>query len=174
MEDVDKDRKVLESRARELAKPLHEEVYEGGENMVVFALGEERYAVESIVVREIRRLCGITPLPGVPPFVLGITNVRGEILSVLDLARILNLPERPYDEGSHMVVLSDGKMTFAVAVHALYGTERLSLEGLQKTPIAGEGLAAKLLLGVRSDRLIVLDGRALLAEKALVVDAPLR
>ncbi len=167
---LEEDRNILEERARQLAKPLDERVDEEGENMVVFALGDERYAVEATVVREIRRLGGITPLPGVPPFVMGITNVRGEILSVLDLTKILHLPEKPYDEAAQMVVLSDGRMTFGVAVHGLHGTQRLSLEGLQKDPIQGDGPAKKFLCGVRPDRLIVLDGRALLAEKSLIVE----
>lgn len=165
----DKDRSILEDRARELAKPLEEQVQQQGHDVVVFDLGGERYAVESAVVREIRRLGAVTPLPGIPSFVLGIVNVRGEILSVLDLAKILNLPERPPTESAYMLVLTDGSMTFAITVHGLRGTERLSLDGLQPAPGAEDGIAKKIIRGVRPDRLIVIDGRALLSEKALIV-----
>ena len=167
--DVEKDRVILENRAREFAKPLEERIQDEGEDVVVFDLAGERYAVESEVVREIRRLGGLTPLPGIPSFVLGIVNVRGEILSVLDLAKILGLPVRPFGDTASMLVLSDGNMIFGVAVHGLHGTMRLSIEGLQPIPAAREGIPKRVLRGVRPDGLIVMNGHALLEEKALVV-----
>ncbi|MEJ5365773.1 MAG: chemotaxis protein CheW [Desulfosoma sp.] len=167
----ERDRAILESRALELAKPLEENGLEGGTEVVVFHLCGERYAVESAVVREIRRLDGVTSLPGVPDFVMGIMNVRGEILPVLDLGTLLGLPSVPFDEEARVVVLSGAGMTFGIAAHGLKGTERLSLQGLQAAPVSGNGLAQGVVRGVTSDRLIVLDGKALLTDKGLVVGA---
>lgn len=170
-EALEKDRAILESRAVELAKPVAEAGIENGTEVVVFELCGERYAVESAVVREIRRLSGVTSLPGVPAFVMGIMNVRGEILSVVDLGMLLGLPPISFDDAARVVVLSGAGMTFGVAVHALRGTVRLTLQGLQRAPVFGTGVAQSIVRGVTPDRLIVLDGPALLTEKSLIVDA---
>ncbi len=170
-EAVEKDRAILRSRAQELAKPLEEGKGEGGTELVVFELCGERYAVASRVVREIRGLCGLTSLPGVPAFVMGIMNVRGEILSVVDLGTLLGLSPSPFKEAARVMVLSGAGMTFGIAVHALQGTLRLSLQELQQAPVTGDGFAQGVVRGVTSDGLIILDGEALLTEKALIVDA---
>jgi len=169
--ESEKIRSILERRARELAKPLEDHGGEDETEVLVFALCGERYAVESATVREIRRLQGVTALPGVPPFVLGIMNVRGEILSVLDPVKILALPETPYEDGARVVVLSNGAMTFGLAVHELHGMARLAFSKLQEAPLSGNSSSQGLIRGVSADRLIVLDGRALLADKTLIVDA---
>lgn len=171
VEAEERDRAILESRALELAKPLEETGFKNGTEVVVFELCGELYAVESAVVREIRRLSGVTSLPGVPAFVMGIMNVRGEILSVVDLGTLLALPSVPFHEAARVVVLSGAGMTFGIAVHGLKGTARLSLHKLQAAPVSGDGFAQSVVRGVTLDRLIVLDGEALLTEKSLVVDA---
>ena len=168
--ESEKSRSVLERRARELAKPVEDHGVEDGTELLVFELCGERYALESAMVREIRRLQGLTALSGVPSFVLGIMNVRGEILSVLDPVKILALPETAYEDGARVVVLSDGAMTFGLAVHGLHGMARRAFSKLQEAPLAGKGFSQGLIRGVSADRLIVLDGKALLAEKTLIVD----
>ena len=55
-----------------------------------FTLGQERYAFPSSYVREVFPLTEITPLPGLPPYILGVVNVRGRILSVMDIRRLLD------------------------------------------------------------------------------------
>ncbi len=170
-EPVEKDRAILKSRALELAKPANEAGIETGTEVVVFELCGECHAVESAVVREIRRLSGVTSLPGVPAFVMGIMNVRGEILSVVDLGKLFGLPSVPFSDPARVVVLSGVGMTFGIAVHALRGTVRIPLQGLQRAPVSGTGVAQNIVRGVMPDRLIVLDGAALLTEKALIVDA---
>ena len=61
-------------------------------NHIVFGVGDARYAVSIHSVLELDRLSRITPVPNTPEFVLGVTNVRGEVLSVLDLRRLLGMP----------------------------------------------------------------------------------
>ena len=77
-------RAVLKNRAKELARPPETE---DGDirlvEIVEFTLGQEHYAFPSSEVQEVFHLTEITPLPSVPPFVVGVTNVRGRILSVI-------------------------------------------------------------------------------------------
>jgi purine-binding chemotaxis protein CheW len=65
--------------------------------VVIFVLGETRYAVDIRYVNEIARRADFTPVPGVPGWVLGVMNLHGEIVSVVDLAAFLkvSLPRSP-------------------------------------------------------------------------------
>ncbi len=77
---------LMQQRARELARPLADGAAEGEHIEVLeFILAHERYAIETAWVQEVYPLRQLTPLPGTPAFVLGVVNVRGKIISVMDL-----------------------------------------------------------------------------------------
>ena len=81
---------LLKARARKLAQ---EEIKADSDleilDVIVFCLASETYGIESAYVREVYPLKDFTPLPGTPPFVLGIINVRGQIISVVDPKKVL-------------------------------------------------------------------------------------
>ncbi len=82
---------VLRRRADSLAREALEEEESERLVLLLFRLGEEWYAVGVSDVREIFQEYEVTSLPGVPDYVLGVVNVRGEILSVTDPARLMKL-----------------------------------------------------------------------------------
>ena len=61
--------------------------------VLTFYLGEERYGIELTALAEVVPFAGCTPLPGASPGVLGVVNARGEVRPVVDLARLIGLPE---------------------------------------------------------------------------------
>lgn len=63
--------------------------------VLVFRLGPDRYAVEIKEVAEVLRLERCAPVPGSPPLFAGVINVRGELRAVVDLSRLLALPDTP-------------------------------------------------------------------------------
>ncbi len=88
-------RLLLDERARKLAlvpvpPPRPAEILE----VVAFRLGEERYAIGTQTCREVGKFGEVTPIPGGPDFLVGVVNLRGEILAVLDLRSFLGLGER--------------------------------------------------------------------------------
>ena len=85
------DEEVLRARAASLAQETLEEHAGDSVATLLFRLGEEWYAFRLSDVREIHREYRLTPLPCAPDFVLGVVSVRGEILSVSDLARMMHL-----------------------------------------------------------------------------------
>ena len=86
-------KRVLEERALALAiEPARAEADDEWIEVVEFTLAHERYAVASEHVREVYPLEDFTPLPCTPHFVLGIINLRGEILSVIDIKKFFDLP----------------------------------------------------------------------------------
>ena len=86
---------ILKARARALARePLPAASESELLNILEFSLAYETYGVEMAYVRETRPLRDVTPVPCTPPFVLGLINVRGRILSVIDIKRFFDLPEK--------------------------------------------------------------------------------
>lgn len=169
MPEAEERRRVLEARASALARPLA--APSGGESLEVveFRLAGERYAFASAWVREVLFLTELTRLPCTPAFVLGIANVRGEIVSVVDLKHFFDLPRAGIGELDKLLVLHSPAMTFGVLADAIVGVRSLPLASLQAPLPTFTGPRRDYLLGVGADRLAVLDGARLLADPRLVV-----
>ncbi len=89
-----------------------------GEKYIVFFLDTETYAVPSRQVAEIFQPLAITPLPNVPKWLLGITNFRNDIISVVDLQRLWQKEDTPLNPKSKLVVLrtdtDDSRVAFSI------------------------------------------------------------
>ncbi|WP_292364500.1 MULTISPECIES: chemotaxis protein CheW [unclassified Methanoculleus] len=74
-------------------------------DVVEFQLGEEHYALDIQIAREIVEMMPITPLPRAPEYLTGIINLRGEITNIIDLRDLLGLPASAEAENRKIVVL---------------------------------------------------------------------
>lgn len=166
---------ILRERAQRLAQPLAAavDVREGLE-VLSFMLGRERYAIETRFVHGTRRASTLTPLPMAGKYVLGITNVHGELLVVFNLRALLgaNAGGGGYQDGKHFVLLGDEQAELAVEVDSLDTVEKIDPEKLHNPPGTLVAGARANLLGVTQLALLVLDGTVLLADDRLYVDAP--
>lgn len=164
---------ILEERAVKLAREEKADERREVIEVVEFCLADERYCVECKYVREVYPLRSLTPIPGVPDFVLGIVSVRGEIISVVDLKRFFELPRKGLSDLDRLIILrhrnESREMEFAVLAEEVRGTMSLPLRGLQATLPTLTGVRADYLKGVTRDRLIVLDAPKLLADKRMTV-----
>jgi purine-binding chemotaxis protein CheW len=136
---------------------------------LAFRLADEKYAIELGFVREVLFLEDLTPVPGTPAFVLGIVNIRGQILSVIDLKEFFLLPRKTLGERDELIVLRAETMEFGVRADSILGTVRLPASGIQTSLSTLDEVRARFLKGVTHDRLIVLDGQKLLSDKGLIV-----
>lgn len=91
-----KTHEVLRKRAESLAQAQEEEVTADARSLLLFRLGEEWYAFPIEGVREIYNDFFITRIPRVPEYILGVVNVRGEIVSVTDLGTMIRVPSRTH------------------------------------------------------------------------------
>lgn len=85
---------VLKRRAESLAQAQDEETSLETRSLLLFSLGEEWYAFPIEGVREIYNEYLVTRIPRTPEFILGVVNVRGEIISVTDLGTMIRVPSR--------------------------------------------------------------------------------
>jgi purine-binding chemotaxis protein CheW len=169
--DHDDSRQILHERAVALAREYADEECKGEQiDITVFHLGNERYAFESHLIREVVACGGYTPLPCVPPFIAGIMSLRGRILALIDLQRLLELPGDRVNENCTVFVLSHDGMEFGVIASDIEGNMRITSSSLREDFPALDWVGGKYLRGVTSERLAVLDGLKLLHDPALVVN----
>lgn len=164
------EKEVLRARAQILAQEP-EKVVPASEllEIISFVLGGETYAVESELVREVYPLKDFTPLPGVPPFILGIINVRGTIISIVDLKTFFGFPEKGLGQLNKVVILQDENMEFGLLADEIFGTESVLLKTIQLRLPTITGIGKEFLKGIAPGHLIVLDGKKLLNAREMVV-----
>jgi purine-binding chemotaxis protein CheW len=172
----DEKQKILEARAQMLAQqPDASEGAEGRLEMMEFCLGYERYGVESAFVREVVRLTHLTHLPCTPPFVLGIINVRGEIISVVDLKWFFGLPAKEPTDLNKVIILHSESMMFGIVADLVVGVRPVSIHELQSSLPTLTGIPEEYLKGVTQDRTVILDAAKLLSDSKIIVheDVPI-
>jgi len=163
-------REILKTRAKTLARePEIGEETQGDLELVEFLLSYETYGVESSFVREVYPLNEITPLPGTPPFVLGIINVRGQILSVLDLKKFFDLPEKGLTDLNKVIIIHDEIMEFGILADAVTGIRKISLDTIQSALPTLTGIRAEYLKGVTDKRMVILDAKKILRDEKIIV-----
>lgn len=164
-------RQILRARAQKLAAEVPAVSAPGAEIEVLeFVLAQEHYALETALVREVYPLKELTPLPGTPRFVLGIANVRGRIMSVIDIKKFFDLPEKGLTDLNKIIILQDEAMEFGVLADAIVGARWLALADLQPTLPTLTGIRSDYLKGITGQRLVVLDAKKLLADRSIVVN----
>jgi purine-binding chemotaxis protein CheW len=109
-------------------------------------------------------------VPCTPAFVLGIINVRGRILSIVDLKKFFDLPEKGLGELNKVIILRSDSMEFGVLADAIVGVRALPLAGLQAAIPTLTGVREEYLKGITKDRVAVLDAGKILADKRIIVD----
>lgn len=109
---------ILDRRAESLALETSEEEVTDRFSLLLFRIGEEWYAVRVSDVREIFQEYELTQIPCVPDYILGVVNVRGEILSVTDSAKIMGLGSVATVEGvaPPAIVIANEEVVTALVV----------------------------------------------------------
>jgi purine-binding chemotaxis protein CheW len=162
--------RILQTRALALAQePSLKEAADEGIEVVEFMLAYERYAVESQYVREVSYLESLTPLPCTPAFVLGIVNLRGEIIPVIDLKKFFDLPETGLTDLDKIIVLQSGKILFSILADAIVSVRRILLTRIQPSLPTLMGIRKNYLKGVTPERLVILDAEKLLTDESIIV-----
>jgi purine-binding chemotaxis protein CheW len=167
--DAGETRRILKERARLIAREAVATETTEHIEAVEFILAHERYAVASEHVREVYPLENLTPLPCTPAFVLGIVNVRGEILSVIDIKKFFDLPEKGLTDLNKVIVLESEDMVFGIVADAICGVRRIPRADIQPSLPTLTGIREDYLLGVTAERVVVLDAEKLLADEKLIV-----
>jgi purine-binding chemotaxis protein CheW len=134
----------------------------GLRQVLTFSLGTEQYGVDILRVQEIRGWSPVTKLPKVPPHVLGVLNLRGTIVPIIDLRVRFNLPSADFTPLTVIVVLSvefaAGSREFGVVVDGVSDVIDIAADHLKKTPSLGSPATAEFVhgLAVVGERMLIL------------------
>jgi purine-binding chemotaxis protein CheW len=108
---------------------------------LTFALAGEEYGLSVLKVREIIKIMDITPVPQVPSHIRGVINLRGKVISVVDLRLKFGFPSRDYDDRTCIVVVDtmaeSGPVMTGVVVDSVAEVLNIAADELEETPDFG-------------------------------------
>ena len=162
--DVDALEKLLDERAKHLAASAEDKrVRELAYQIAEVQVGEMRLGIDATCIREITPLSAVTRFPGQPASLRGLTQVRGELMSLVDSASIMNVADAP--EPQFCVVIESEHGSIALAVQAVNGFRGVYSDEL----IDGFAVDARPLRALTGDFLGILDVPRLLESDAVRV-----
>ena len=125
---------------------------------VTFKLAGEKYGVNVMQVREVLRYTEIAPVPGAPVYVLGIINLRGTVVTVIDSRNRFGLPETEITDSSRIVIIETDEHVIGILVDSVAEVVYLRLSEIDTAPNVGTEEAAKFIQGVthKNDELLIL------------------
>jgi purine-binding chemotaxis protein CheW len=152
---------LLSIRAQQYAQPSRiRDAKSDHLTVLTFKLNFERYAIDVMPVRAIRPLSRITPVPSLPPFYRGVVNLRGQIITVLDLQRFFNLGDTPAHE---LIIIQSNQLEIGLLTVHVEGVASIPIQAIE--PIESIRYAS----GVTPERLIILDIAALFEDERLII-----
>lgn len=161
---------TLSLKPEEASKPASGQTGGPSIQFVGFRLAEVDYAFEIRRIQEIILTRPITRIPQMPAWIEGLINLRGSVIPVVRLRARFELPERPDDDDTRVIVLNVGTRTVGVVVDSVSRVIRLSPEQIQAAPLTIDAMDRASIQGVArlEDRLIViLDVNRLFPEEGL-------
>lgn len=160
----------LRLRANALAAQPEQAADAAQLEIIEFQLAGERYGVATELVREVCPLLELTPVPCTPAYVLGIIDVRGEFISVIDIKRFFDLSEQGLSDLNKVIVLAASGMTFGILADAIVAVRTVARAELQAPPPTLTAVRSEYLLGVTGEHLALIDAEKLLGDRSLIVN----
>ena len=117
---------------------------------VSFRLGEETYAVVASKVHEVLRVSEITPVPGAPDFILGIINLRGNVVTVMDARHAFELPKTEVTAQSRIIVVVED-FSLGILVDRVAAVVDLDEQTIETAPQTGQEAGSLFIQGVYND-----------------------
>jgi len=135
---------------------------------VTFKLDNEKYGIKVMQVQEVLRMTEIAPVPGAPDYVLGIINLRGNVVTVIDTRLRFGLPEREPDDDTRIVIVEAEGNVVGILVDSVAEVADLQASEIETAPNVGNDESSKYIQGVssRGDELLILvDVNKLLSDE---------
>ncbi|MDP4289769.1 MAG: chemotaxis protein CheW [Bacteroidota bacterium] len=166
----EQDLKILHERALALSRLQDNGHKEHTDSLYVvkFMLSGEVYCIEAELVSEVLPLKELAVIPCTPPFIVGIINIRGQVFTVLNLKKVFNLSERGISEFNKVMIVCHENISFGIVADAIIGTQYIGNAAINQVLYSTK--SNEFITGVTSEGLIVLDGKALIKSKELVVN----
>ena len=125
---------------------------------VTFRLEGETYGINVMQVQEVLRYTEIAPVPGAPAYVLGIINLRGNVVTVIDTRHRFGLPSADVTDQTRIVIIEAEGHVVGILVDAVAEVVYLRQSEIETAPNVGNEESAKFIQGVcnKNDELLIL------------------
>lgn len=125
---------------------------------VTFRLENETYGINVMQVQEVLRYTEIAPVPGAPPYVIGIINLRGNVVTVIDTRNRFGLQPAELTDNTRIVIIEADKHVVGILVDAVAEVVYLRESEIETAPNVGNDESAKFIQGVcnKNDQLLIL------------------
>lgn len=135
---------------------------------VTFCLENEKYGINVMQVQEVLRVTEIAPVPGAPEYVLGIINLRGNVVTVIDTRKRFGLAPKDVDDSTRIVIIESNDQVVGILVDSVAEVVDLRTSEIEAAPNVGTEESAKFIQGVASyqgELLIIVDLNKLLTDE---------
>ena len=135
---------------------------------VTFKLERETYGVNVMQVQEVLRYSDIAPVPGAPSYVLGIINLRGSVVTVIDTRSRFGLEPADITDNTRVVIIESDKQVIGILVDSVAEVVYMKASEIELAPNVGTDESAKFIKGVcnrESELLILVDLDKLLSDE---------
>ena len=151
-----------------MSEALDEKAPETAEQWVTFYLDNEKYGIKVMQVQEVLRVTEIAPVPGAPDYVLGIINLRGNVVTVIDTRKRFGLLENELTDDTRIVIIEAENQVVGILVDSVAEVVDLLASDIETAPNVGNDESSKYIQGVCSlenELLILIDVFKLLSEE---------
>ncbi|MFT6430971.1 MAG: purine-binding chemotaxis protein CheW [Halopseudomonas sp.] len=134
---------------------------------VTFRLDNESYGINVMQVQEVLRHTEIAPVPGAPSYVLGIINLRGNVVTVIDTRQRFGLTPAPITDNTRIVIIEADKQVVGILVDSVAEVVYLRQSEIETAPNVGTDESAKFIQGVcnkNNELLILVDLEKMMSE----------
>ncbi|MBU2977987.1 chemotaxis protein CheW [Alteromonas sp. C1M14] len=134
---------------------------------VTYRLGEETYGINVMQVQEVLRYTEIAPVPGAPDYVLGIINLRGNVVTVIDTRARFGLMPADVTDNTRIVIIESDEQVVGILVDSVAEVVYLKSSEIDSAPNVGTEESAKFIQGVSNrdgELLILVDLNKLLSD----------
>ncbi|MDH5395808.1 MAG: chemotaxis protein CheW, partial [Gammaproteobacteria bacterium] len=104
---------------------------------VTFHLDNEKYGIKVMQVQEVLRMTEIAPVPGAPHYVLGIINLRGSVVTVIDTRRRFGLADADADDETRIVIVEADNNVVGILVDSVAEVVDLRMSEMETAPNVG-------------------------------------
>ena len=163
-------KEILKARAKALARETErEEETQTSVEIVEFILANGRYAIESAYVEKVSRLEELAPLPCTPPFVVGIIDVGGQILSIIDIKKFFDFQEKGLGDLTKFIIVRAGEIVLGILADVVLGSRSIPENQILRSLTTVVNIREEYLRGVTKEDLVVLDVEKILTDKRFIV-----
>jgi purine-binding chemotaxis protein CheW len=161
---------ILRQRAVALAKAVDSSAeHESRVEFLEFSIAYELYGLTLELIQEVTLLRDYARMPCTPRYILGVINLRGRMVSILDLRQLFGLPRKGLTYQNKVIVLRDQSMTIGLLGDELRGVRTLAASRLQPPLPTHSGKQLEYLKGLTPDGTALLDAAKVLSDKELIV-----